>query len=115
LNIAHHQRGSNLSTVSDAVIATFATFDVNGAPTWFTIKNGSWTGTPSNVVTFSKTFTGEIHQTTGTYFASIFDAAHAIDSVVGTATLTFTDASNGTLSFTINGVSGQKTISAAAF
>ena len=115
LSIAHHQKLFATSVETDAVVATFNTFDVNGAPTWYTIKNGSWTGTPTNVVTFSKTFTGEIHQTTGTYFAGIFDAAHAIDTVVGTATLSFTDASNGTLSYTINGVSGSKTITLAAF
>jgi hypothetical protein len=118
LTIAHHQRISNIvpaSTASDAVIATFATFDANGVPTWFTIRNGSWTGTPANVVTFSTTFTGEVHQLTGTYFADPFNAARVADSVVGTATLSFTDASNGTLSFTINGVSGQKSIAAAAF
>ena len=116
LSIAHHQRVGNTSTVSDAVIATFATFDANGVPTWFTIKNGSWTGTPANVVTFSTTYTGEVHKLTGNYFADpFFDPARIVDSVVGTATLSFTNASSGTLSFNINGVQGQQIIVPAAF
>jgi hypothetical protein len=47
--------------------------------------------------------------------AQSFDASKVRVSPVGSATLTFSDASNGTFAFTVNGVSGTKRIARQPF
>jgi hypothetical protein len=61
------------------------------------------------------TYTGTLHQPLGPAFSNAYDPNLAVDVVVGTATLAFTDASNGILSYTVNGLAGSKTITRAPF
>ena len=102
LNIVHHKQLVVGGPGSDAVIATWNTFDVNLAPTWVTLNSGTWTN--------GQTFTGVLHQTTGSYFANPYLPGQAADSVVGSATLTFSDANNGTLVYTLFGVTSSRAI-----
>ena len=92
---------------SDGLIATWNTFDANLAPTWVTLTSGTWTS--------GQTFTGVLHQTTGSYFATPYLPGQAVDSVVGSATLTFTDANNGTLVYTLFGVTSSRAITRKPF
>lgn len=102
LNIVHHKQLVVGAPGSDSVIATWNTFDVNLAPTWVTLTSGTWTS--------GQTFTGVLHQTTGSYFANPYLPGQAVDSVVGSATLTFSDANNGTLVYTLFGVTSSRAI-----
>jgi hypothetical protein len=58
---------------------------------------------------------GTLYRTTGPPFGPTFDpnAVHAIS--VGTVSLSFTDANNATLSYTVDGVSGTKSITRQTF
>lgn len=86
----------------DALVATWNTFDTNLAPTWITLTSGSWTS--------GQTFTGLLRRATGPYFATPYLPGQAADSVVGSATLTFSDAKNGTLVYTLSGVTSSRAI-----
>jgi hypothetical protein len=105
LSVIHHQKIGSVG--SDVIDATFITFDVNDVPTWFTVKNGSWTS--------STTYTGEVHQIDGTYFGNAYSATDTMDTIVGTATLSFVNANNGAFTYTINGITVTKTITRTVF
>lgn len=102
LNIVHHKQLVVGGPGSDALIATWNTFDVNLAPTWVTLTSGTWAS--------GQTFTGVMHETTGSYFANPYLPGQAVDSVVSSATLTFSDANNGTLVYTLFGVTSSRAI-----
>ena len=89
------------------MVATWNTFNASTAPTWFTLSAGSWTT--------GQSYTGVMHQTTGSFFANPYVPGQALDSVVGSATLSFTDANNGTLTYTVSGVSSSRAITRKAF
>ena len=102
LNIVHHKQFVVGGPGSDALIATWNTFDVNLAPTWVTLTSGTWAS--------GQTFTGVMHETTGSYFANPYLPGQAVDSVVSSARLTFSDANNGNLVYTLFGVTSSRAI-----
>ncbi len=56
-------------------------------------------------------YSGQLHRTTGPVFsASPWNPAQVTQTPVGSATFTFSDANNGTFSYTVNGVSQSKPI-----
>ena len=66
--------------------------------------------------TTGNTFTGELYRTTGPAFdSSSWDGTKVRATQVGTATFTFTDASNGSFAYTVNGVSATKAITRQVF
>ena len=91
LNIVHHPKNM-LPAGSDAVVADLVATDINGS-VFYSIENGAWTSSTS--------YTGDVLDLSG--------------AVVGSATLDFTDASNGTLSYTVNSVTTSEAIARAAF
>ena len=107
LNIVHHKPLFVGDVASDAVIATWNTFNANATPTWVTLSSGKWTS--------PLTYTGVLHQTTGSYFGIPYLPGQAVDSVVGSATLTFTDANNGTLVYTLSGITSSRSITRKPF
>ena len=69
-------------------------------------------------VTFnsSTSFTGNLVLTSGPWYgATPFDPTRVTRTTAGTATLTFSDANNGVLSYTVNGVTVTKTITRVVF
>ena len=107
LNIVHHKVLVANGPGTDAVVATWNTFNASTAPTWFTLSGGSWTT--------GQSYTGVLHQTTGSYFGNAYVPGQAVDSVVGSATLSFSDANNGTLTFTVAGITSSRAIIRKAF
>lgn len=101
LSITHHK------STTDLLVAFWQTYDVNGVATWFELKDGHWVD--------SLTFTATVHQPLGPPFAAPYDPALVSDVVVGTATLSFSDVSNGTFTYTVNGVSASKVITRTPF
>jgi len=97
LSVNHHK------ATTDALVAVWHTHDVDGSDMWLELKDGHWTD--------ALTFTGNLHRLKGTPFSLPDDPNRFTDTVVGTATLTFADAANGTLSYTVNGITGSKPIS----
>jgi hypothetical protein len=107
LNIVHHKVLVVNGPGTDAVVATWNTFSASTAPTWFTLSGGSWTT--------GQSYTGVLHQTTGSYFGNFYVPGQAVDSIVGSATLSFTDANNGTLTYTVAGITSSRAIVRKAF
>ncbi len=78
-------------------------YDNSGKPVWYAMPGGKWN------VDFTK-FTGDLYQPSGTAFSAYEASKLQVRAPVGSATLTFTDASNATLDYTINGITGSKRI-----
>jgi lysyl endopeptidase len=95
LNLIHR-------SASNIVFGTWYTYGADGKRTWFVMPSGSWSST--------NTYSGSLYRTSGPAFTMAYDQALVTTTAVGTGTLTFTDANNGTWSYTVDGVSGVKAI-----
>lgn len=95
LNIVEH--------ASHNIFAVWFTYGADGKPAWYVMPGGGWTS--------PTTFSGNLYSTSGpAASAATFNGSSVAVHQVGSATLTFSDASTGTWSYTINGVSGSKSI-----
>jgi hypothetical protein len=100
--------GVNLTQQGDILFATWFTYDTDGSGLWLVMSDGAKTGTA--------TYTGTLYRTTGPAFdASPWDPLRVARTVAGTATFAFTDADNGTFSYTVNGVAQSKAITRQVF
>jgi hypothetical protein len=94
LNLIQHASGT--------VFAVWYTYALDGKRTWFVLPAGTWSD--------SRTYTGTLYATSGPAANGAFDPSLVHVTAVGSGTLRFTDASNGTFAWTVNGTSGTKTI-----
>ena len=86
----------------DRVIAAWFTYGSDNKADWVTIQTGSWVG-------FNR-YDAPLIRTTGPAFFAFVPGSAAQTQVVGTASLSFTDANNGTFTYTLNGVTQTKNI-----
>ena len=100
LNIIQHP--------NNIIFAIWYTYDAEGKMTWFHVPQGTWTD--------SMTYTGDLYAAAGPSFATpTFNASQVKRRSVGTATLRFSSSGTGTWSYSVDGVSGTKTIERLAF
>jgi cytochrome c553 len=87
------------------IFGVMYTYDANGHPIWFVLPGGHWTS--------NTTFSGAWYRVTGTSY----DKPWVGNDVrqVGTATISFSDASHGTLTFIVNGAVVSKSIQRQPF
>jgi hypothetical protein len=85
---------------SNVIFGVMYTYDANGHPIWFVLPGGTWTS--------NTTFSGAWYHVTGTPYTVPW-AGNDVRAV-GSATIRFTDASNGTLTFVVNGTVVNKTL-----
>jgi len=83
-------------------------YDNTGKPVWYVMPGGEW----SNNFT---TYAGPIFQPTGAPLNNYDAAALGNLDSVGNVSITFATSGTATLSFTINGISGTKSISRQSF
>ena len=89
------------------IFATFYTYDSAGNPTWYVASACPVSGSGC---------TGPLYAVTGgTNPIDVWNAPNKIVTQVGTMTFTFTDANTGTMSYSINGSNGTKTITKSVF
>jgi len=93
--------GINLTQQGSTLFATWFTYDTDGSPLWVVMTDGEPSG--------NNAFSGTLYTTSGPSFSS-YDASKFVITPVGTGTFTFTDASNGSFSYTLKGVTQTKTI-----
>jgi hypothetical protein len=93
--------GVNIAQQGDIIFLSWFTYDANGKGMW--IYGSNINRTTGN------TFTGALLRNTGPAFNSSPWGAVA-QVVVGSATLSFSDASNGTFTYTVDGVTQTKPI-----
>ena len=94
--------GVNLAQQGEKVFATWFTYDGSGNGLWLVMSDGRLQG--------NNTYSGALYRTTGPAFSAPFDASRVTYAQVGTATFSFADANNGTVTATINGTSVTKPI-----
>ncbi len=95
--------GVNLTHQGDILFATWFTYEAGGKGLWLVMSNGNRTA--------PGVYTGELQRTTGPAFSAVpFNPSLVTRTPVGSATFRFTDANNGTFSYTVNGISQSKPI-----
>jgi hypothetical protein len=105
------ESGWGLNLVQHAsrnIFAVWYTYADDGKRTWYVLPGGTWVN--------STTFTGTLYSTTGPAFdAPKFEAQRTKATGVGTGTLRFTDANNGTWTYSVGGLSGTRPIARQAY
>ncbi len=94
--------GINITHQADTLFATWFTYDSTGKGLWLVMSNG--------VKTAPGSYTGDLYTTTGPAFNVPFSSGHITATRVGSATFTFSDPSNATFAYTVNGISQSKAI-----
>jgi len=99
--------GINFAHQGNVIFATWFTYASNGRDWWLVMTAGQ---------TGAGTFSGTIYQTKGPVFDSVpFNPAAVAATPVGTGTITFYGANNGSFAYTVNGVSQTKVITRQVF
>ena len=96
-----HQHGNNL-------FSTLYVYDNTGKPVWYVMPAGTWDGAFT-------TFSGMLYQPTSAPLNEYTLSQFAAGAAVGSMTIAFTGTSTAVLRYTINGISGQKSIQRQAF
>jgi hypothetical protein len=97
--------GINFAHQGDKIFASWFTYDLTGKGWWLVMTADK---------TAPNTYTGELFETRGPRFDAVPFPGY-VATKVGTGTLTFTDTSNGTFAYTVNGISQTKTITRQVF
>ncbi len=107
-NAAESGWGINFNHQGDIVFGTLFTYDSSGQPMWLVLPAGNRTS--------GETFSGTLYRTTGpVFYANPFTPITAANlTVVGTMTVTFSG-SNATLSYGVNGVTVNKSVTKQQF
>ena len=98
--------GINITQQDNTIFATWFTYDTAGKGMWIVMADG--------VSSAPGVYGGTLYTTSGPRFDQ-FDASKVVATPVGNGTFTFTDASNGTFAYTVNGVTQAKAITREAF
>ena len=100
--------GLNLAHQGDVLFATLFTYGAD--------RNGMWLVGSSLARTGERVYSGDLYRTIGPAFdAQRFDPAAVSRVKVGTMTVSFDDATRGTLTYSVNGVTLTKAISRYVF
>ena len=100
--------GMSISQHGAKIFAALFIYDNQGRPTWAVLPDGSWNA--SNTA-----YTGALYAPTGSWFGNYDASRIVVGPSIGTATITFSGRNAATLTYTINGVSGTKSISRQGF
>ena len=99
--------GINFAHQGDVIFASWFTYDLHGKGWWLVMTAPSTGG---------NTFSGTLVTVTGPAFDAVpFDPSQVVGTPVGTGTLTFVDANNGSFVYTVNGISQTKAITRQVF
>jgi hypothetical protein len=99
--------GINVAHQGDVIFATWFTYDLTGKGMWLVMTAQH---------TAPNTYAGTLYRTTGPAFNALpFNPSQVVATAVGNGTLTFTDANNGSFSYTVNGISQNKAITREVF
>ncbi len=97
--------GVNVTHQGTTLFATWFTYDIDGTGMWLVASSVAQTSTGN--------FSGMLYRTVGPAFsANPFNSINFPGNytTVGTVSFSFTDANNGTMSYTVNGVTQSKAI-----
>jgi lysyl endopeptidase len=106
-NAAESGWGLSVTQHNSALFAAWFVYNSSGNPRWVVMPTGTWTSTTS--------ITGDLYATSGPASVNNFDSSQVRTQRVGSATLSFSSAANGVLTYTVDGVSGTKVITQEPF
>jgi serine protease len=99
--------GINFAHQGDVIFATWFTYDLTGKAWWLSLTANR---------TGATTYAGTLYQTHGPPFNVVPFFPSAVHATpVGSATLTFSDADNGTFAYVVNGIAQTKAITREIF
>jgi len=99
--------GINIAQQGGILFLTWFTYDLSGKGWWLSM---------SAPQVAAGVYSGALYATTGPAFNAVpFDPAQVKRTLVGTGTLTFSDGSDGSFAYTVNGVSQTKSITREVF
>jgi hypothetical protein len=99
--------GGTITQQYGKIFAAFYTYESDGAPVWYSVSDCPLNGSGCS---------GELYKVTGGVpLTSAWNSANIALTPVGNARFSFTDTNNGTVSFTVNGLSGSKQIARFIF
>jgi hypothetical protein len=102
--------GLNLIEQGDMAFATLFVYDAQNRPHWYSASQlgaGTQGGRPS--------WSGPLEESTGPYFGAPFNATQVARRVVGSMSFVLQENGDGSLSYTVNGVTVTKTVNRFAF
>jgi hypothetical protein len=104
------ENGWGMSVVQhrDILFSVIYAYDDAGKPVWFVMPGGSWNAART-------VFSGPLYRPHGAPFTAYDTSQFDVGAPVGQAALDFTNPSRVVLSYTIDGVSGRKSISRQPF
>jgi YVTN family beta-propeller protein len=89
------------------IFATWFSYDAAGKPMWYTASDCAVTGNGC---------TGDLYQVKGgSSLTAVWNGSGIVPTKVGSVTITFSDASNGSMSYSINGVTTTRSINRQEF
>ncbi len=91
--------GLTLNQHSNTLVAIWYTYGLDGKPVYYIMPNLTWTDATS--------LAGPLYATVGTPFGAPYNPGQFNGSIVGTATLSFSDAGHASFGYTVNGVAIQ--------
>jgi hypothetical protein len=83
-------------------------YDANGNPTWYVMPGGSWDST-------NHIYSGSLYSPTGSPFYAYDTSMFSAGNAKGTIAITFQDANDAIIDYTIGGVTGRKFVSREIF
>ena len=106
--VAENGWGMSIVQHRDVLFSVMYVYDEQGEPRWYVMPGGTWDER-------KKIYTGSLYFPHGSPFYAYDSAAFAAGAPAGNATLTFMTDKQLALSYTINGVSGQKMLTRQPF
>ncbi len=95
---------------TNVLYAVWFVYDASGKPNWYAFSPGQATAAGSTSGTMTTIFNGPIYKTNGPYFGGPFDPTQVGITQVGTGILRFTQWNTGQFIYTVEGVTGSKSI-----
>ena len=100
--------GMSLIQHNDTLFGALYIYDRNGKPIWVVLPGGSWDST-------HKIYSGSVYKPIGAPFYSYNAQGLFVGAAVGNVSITFQDANNAILDYTIAGVTGRKLVTREIF
>jgi hypothetical protein len=100
--------GMSIGRSGDTLFNTFFVYDDNGRPQWIVMPGGTWDASFTS-------YTGALYIPTGTWFGN-YDASRLnVDAPVGAATITFSGSDAASLTYSVRGATGTKSLQKQIF
>jgi chitinase len=100
--------GLTITQHQDALFLAWYIYDSSGNPLWVVLPSGQWNAAHT-------TYSGALYIPSGSWYGNYQVGNFTANASVGSASIAFTSTSTGTLTYSVNGVSGSKSVSRMAF